>query len=950
MSKPGQFISIRWKVILLTSLVLAMTGSFFIWQQYKLQLADFDEEQVRFHDNMEQVVQQLLIFQAERIEALGRILVEHDNVRQYILQRDSKHLLEAVEVLSSELTSGQSINGVVFHDENQRVLATWGNSPSQDIVAIAHRAILREMPQDHVSCQRSCEYQMILPIVWQGRTIGTISLISSLEDVVLNLYHLSNAQIAVLNGYSSKSSNPFTPFTNVLSMNGGSSTARMIEAARVGKWQTGHFQAAVGEQVYRMVGIPIAIDADNQPWLAVISDVTDQVQTIRMLVKRSLLWGAAALISGILLLYLLLQPTMRRIQHVGRVLPLLGEEKFAEVRAEIQPRHRWTDETDALENLAKVLATQLENLKHESVRYAASLSTQAMQLAQERDFIAGLLDTAPVLIVSYDQNGAIHLANQYALEACGFTFSTLTGQKFQQVFLQNEAPDCFDNLLLNTHKQRNCRNESTLRNADGEIRSIVWFHSRLTQGNDADNYTLLSIGMDISTQKQQAAEIHTLAYYDPLTHLPNRRLLMDRLHHLIALEESHQNYCALIAIDLDGFKLINDTKGHNVGNWILTEIAKRLQHALDDVNTIVRVGSDEFVVLLEELGRDATQAAVQTKLTTEMLRDLMSAPYYWQGQEIHCTSSFGIDVFMGGTTAAEEHIKQAEIALHYAKSDGRNTLRFFDPDMQTMLERRSNLEADLRLSLPRNQFHLFYQPQVNVDGQIIGAECLLRWIHPERGLVSPLQFIALAEETQLILPIGQWVLETACQQIKAWENDARTADLHLAVNVSAQQFHQPDFVEQVQTVLKKFAIDPSRLKIELTESTILDNIVETIDKMEALRLHGVRFSMDDFGTGYSSLAYLTQLPLAQLKVDQAFVRNLGIKHSDAVIVQTIINMAKSLDMDVLAEGVETLEQQHFLQQAGCYKFQGYLFGRPLPIGEFMECITHGGKDCPEVKS
>lgn len=929
------FISIRWKIILLASFVLTMTGSLFIWKQYRLQLEDFDAEQARFRENTTQIVQQLFLFQSERIETLARILVEHDDVRQFILKRQTGQLLRAIDVLSNELSSTQAINSVIFHDNEQNVLTIWGNPADADsIKPIARMAASQELPQEHIACDQICRYQIVLPIAHQGKTIGTIALVSSLEEVVLNLYHLSNAQIAVLSGYAAKSDNPFTRNTKVLSMNGGGDTAKILEAARMGIWRNGHFQHSQNGKQYRMVGIAIPVKSDHQPGLAVISDVTEQVRTIQMLLKRSLWWGGSTLFLGILLLYLLLHPTIRRIQHVGQVLPLLGEEKFADVRQQAQQQRILPDEMDALEKLACTLADQLEGLKNKSLLYASSLSTQAMQLAQERDFITGLLDTAPVLIVSYDRQGDIQLANQYALEACGLDNAALDGQKFQQLFLGAQDEDCF-NLLANTVNKQTCRSESVLSNTQGERRDIVWFHSRLTLADDQENPVFLSIGMDISTQKQQAAEIHSLAYYDPLTHLPNRRLLQDRLKHIIATDEAHQHYCALIAIDIDGFKTINDTKGHKIGNWILTEIAKRLQEALDEVNTIVRIGSDEFVVLLEELGRDATQAAIQAKLTGEMLRTLLAETYCWQGQEIHCTGSFGIDLFMGGSAQPEEHLKQAEIALHYAKDAGRNTLRFFDPDMQTMLEQRTSLEADLRLSLPRNQFRLFYQPQVDLSGHVIGAECLLRWIHPERGLVSPLQFIPLAEATQLILPIGQWVLETACQQIKNWESSSQTAHLHLAVNVSAQQFHQSDFVEQILAALKKFAIDPAHLKIELTESTILDNIVETIEKMEILRQHGVRFSMDDFGTGYSSLAYLTQLPLEQLKIDQAFVRNLGIKHSDSVIVQTIINMARSLDMDVLAEGVETAAQRTFLKNAGCLKYQGYLFGRPLPINEFM---------------
>lgn len=947
MSLSRVFISIRWKIILLASFVLALTGSFFIWQQYQLQLRGFDAEQARFYEQNQLIVKQLFLSQADRIQTLAGILIEHDHVRNYILKKEPQKLLQAVDVLSNELSFGQGVSTVVFHDQMQNKLVAWGKSHfDDDVTSVARAAIERELPQSHLSCEQTCQYLMAIPIVEQGDTIGSITLISNLEDLLLNLYHLSNAHVAVLNSYAS-GNQPFTPETRIRSVSGGKDIARVLEAARNGIWQNGHFQVTQDQHIYQVIGIPVPIKTSERPWLALILDVTQQVHNIRFLMLQSLWWGAGTLLTGILMLYILLQPSMRRIQHVGQVLPLLGEEKFAEVRKRVRTQRLLPDEMDVLETLASTLSSQLEDLKNKSIRYASSLSTQALQLEQERDFIAGLLDTAPVLILSYNKRGDIQLANQYAVESCGANFSSLTGKSFQETFLNQHSTECFEQIIETSLKQT-CRSESRLKRSNGTTQDIVWFHSKLTLSKDLDDPIFLSIGMDVSTQKQQAAEIHTLAYYDPLTRLPNRRMLMDRLQYIINTEQQRQNYCALIAIDVDGFKIVNDTKGHNVGNWILTEIAKRLQGCVDEVNTIVRVGSDEFVVLLEELGRDASQAAFQAKLIGENIRDELARPYFWQQQEIHCTGSFGIDLFVGGDTPPEEHLKQAEIALHYAKDAGHNSLRFFDPDMQTMLEARTTLEADLRISLPRNQFRLFYQPQVDITGKPIGAECLLRWIHPQRGLVSPLHFIPLAEETSLILPIGRWVLETACQQIKDWEKNPITSNLELSVNVSAQQFHQNDFVEQVMDVIKTYEINPERLKIELTESTILDNIVETIDKMEALRNHGVRFSMDDFGTGYSSLAYLTQLPLTQLKIDQAFVRNLGLKISDAVIIQTIINMAKSLDMDVIAEGVETTAQCHFLRDAGCLKYQGYLFSKALPIDDFMICISHFVQDCDKT--
>jgi EAL domain-containing protein (putative c-di-GMP-specific phosphodiesterase class I) len=296
-------------------------------------------------------------------------------------------------------------------------------------------------------------------------------------------------------------------------------------------------------------------------------------------------------------------------------------------------------------------------------------------------------------------------------------------------------------------------------------------------------------------------------------------------------------------------------------------------------------------------------------------------------------------VFIDTEDSVDELLKQADIAMYQAKSAGRNTLRFFDPETQTALADRALLEAALRVGLQGRQFAIHYQPQVDAARGLIGAEALLRWQHPELGMVSPAQFIPLAEETGLILPIGRWVLETACARLKAWAGDPRTCDLKLAINVSARQFRQPDFVAQVQQALVDSGAPPARLKLELTESLVLDDVEDTIKKMQALRDLGVGFSMDDFGTGYSSLSYLTRLPLEQLKIDQSFVRNLPDNHNDAMIVQTIINLARSLGLAVIAEGVETEAQRQFLEQNGCPTCQGYLFGKPMNLAEFERMLS-----------
>jgi diguanylate cyclase (GGDEF)-like protein/PAS domain S-box-containing protein len=440
--------------------------------------------------------------------------------------------------------------------------------------------------------------------------------------------------------------------------------------------------------------------------------------------------------------------------------------------------------------------------------------------------------------------------------------------------------------------------------------------------------------VDITERKQAEAEIYRLAYYDPLTQLPNRRLFQDRLGQAMAGSLRSGRHGALVFMDIDNFKTLNDTRGHDVGDQLLIEIGRRILAGACEGDTVARLGGDEFVVMLEELSQKAEEAAVQARKIGETMRLALTGAYSIHGGDYHCSASLGIALFNGHEQSVETLLKQADLAMYKAKDGGRNTLRFFDPAMQTTLDERIALETDLRSALALGQLTPYYQAQVDSEGRVLGAEVLLRWYHPVRGMVSPAQFIPLAEATGLILPIGYWVLEAACRQIAAWSKSETTRRWRLAVNVSARQFRQVEFVDQVRQVLAATGADPRRLRIELTESMVLDDVAGTLEKMQVLKELGISFALDDFGTGHSSLSYLTRLPLDTLKIDSSFVFNLPDSHNDAVIAQTIISMARSLGLSVIAEGVETEAQRAFLARHQCHVYQGYLFSRPLPLAEF----------------
>ena len=442
------------------------------------------------------------------------------------------------------------------------------------------------------------------------------------------------------------------------------------------------------------------------------------------------------------------------------------------------------------------------------------------------------------------------------------------------------------------------------------------------------NYVATQV--DITERKQAEDVIKQLAFYDQLTRLPNRRLLLDRLQQQLAAQGRSGRLGALMFIDLDNFKTLNDTLGHDVGDLMLQQVGARLSACVREDDTVARLGGDEFVVMLTNLGPGLPDAASQAEAISEKIIATVTDSYNLAGNDCRISPSIGITLITEHRGNVDELLKQADIAMYQAKAAGRNTVRFFDPQMQAVINARAALEADMREAVWRRQFVLYYQPQVDEQGRLIGAEALLRWQHPQRGMVSPAEFIPLAEECGLILPIGHWVLETACRQLVAWSGDPATDHLVLAVNVSARQISLPNFVAEVLALLQHTGANPARLKLELTEGMLLQNTEDVISKMLALKAHGVGFSLDDFGTGYSSLSYLKRLPLDQLKIDQSFVRDVLADANDAAIACTIVALAHSLGLAVIAEGVETPAQRDFLARNGCRFYQGYLFGRPVP--------------------
>ena len=551
-------------------------------------------------------------------------------------------------------------------------------------------------------------------------------------------------------------------------------------------------------------------------------------------------------------------------------------------------------------------------------------------------------------ILITDKNNRIIRVNNAFTRVTGYSMEEAIGQTPALLSSGRHDRAFYQKMWLELQQKQHWEGEIWNKRKNGEVYPEWLVITAVMDAKDTITHYVATF-FDISERKAAEESIRNLAFYDPLTNLPNRRLMLERLGIALAACKRSNHYGALMFMDLDRFKMLNDTQGHDMGDKLLIEVARRLQGCIREGDMVARLGGDEFVVMLESLSEIPTEAAIQAQAVAEKIRDAVSKAYWLSPGtdqkikpplEYHCSISIGLVLFHDQTVSKKELLNRADMAMYQAKHAGRDAIRIFDPDMQLALNERAALEVNLRKALGHNELILYYQVQVDMTGQAVGAEALVRWDQPQRGWVSPAQFIPLAEETDLILLIGHWVLLQGCITLAHWSKHPATSRLKLAVNVSARQFRQDDFVELVRQALDKSGANPKQLKLEITEGLIMHDLDDAIAKMQAIKQLGVGFSMDDFGTGYSSLFYLQQMPLDQLKIDQAFVRDLVEDSQDAAIIRIILALGQSLGLTVIAEGVENDVQWNHLVKYGCSVFQGYLFGKPMPLAEFESHLKH----------
>lgn len=584
----------------------------------------------------------------------------------------------------------------------------------------------------------------------------------------------------------------------------------------------------------------------------------------------------------------------------------------------------------------KVMTTLLHNSSGElQARRSLLYDVTESKRYLERQRISAMAFDSQMGICVTDHEWVILEVNAAFSGITGYAAPDLRHHSFELFLLSDGDPalvqEIHDSLTVNGQWEGEIRAKKRKGNS-----FTGWLNISCIPGTAHSKQYYVACLYDITDKKATQEEIHRLAFFDPLTQLPNRRKLNERLARVLSVIPRSHLHGALLFVDLDKFKAINDTKGHSAGDELLIEVGNRLQRAIREGDMVARVGGDEFVVLLSDLSANSDEASYQANFIGSKILLSLAIPYKLADFIFSCSASIGIAMF-NHESRAEDVFQNADMAMYRSKKMGGNALSFFDPVMRDAAAAYSNLEQELRQVVDLNQLELFFQPQFDHQGKVVSAEALLRWHHPVRGVIGPDEFISIAEESGLIVSIGFWVLKSTCDQIKLWESDPKFSALQISINVSARQFQDQDFVEKIIRVINNTAINPSLLKLELTES-MMHNIDEVRVKMEKIHQQGVRFALDDFGTGYSSLASLIKLPLEQLKIDRSFVSNMLSSPGDGVVVKTIIAMAQSLGMDVIAEGLESEEEKEFLHLHGCSLYQGYLMSPPLPLAQFEQLV------------
>lgn len=914
------FISIRWKIIILAGLVIAGTAALFSLQQQYALSNQFNQDQSNYQDRLRITATRLLHTQNDRLQVLARMLAETPAIRMALEAGNREHLQEAVDPLWSELNLGQGLAALMFFDREQRLLAQWGEGLTPRLAALAGLAERSEQPQTWVSCTAGCEHQVVLPITQHGQHLGSVAVISGLEGVVLDLRRLGEGEVAVLAAKGGGDTEGRITNMQLLSVSGGEQIRDVLRVAQGKSGQDNYIPVSMANNTWHVMTFIPDFPGDGLLRMAVVADVSQSVRSIREATWRNLAWGGGVLLLALAALYVLLRPAMQRIKRVSGLLPLLGQGKFLEVAQAIpqQPKSGMDDEMHALERLAGDLAQQLLGLHEADKAHAAALAAQAAQLEQERDLVSGLLDTAPVLIITYGNDGRIRMLNAFVVADSGLRREQLVGQSFSRMFMSPNQAEEHGHVLHDMQPGDVVHGEGGFVHGElGQQRDVVWFHSCLDDIHGERLY--LSVGLDVTEHRQAEQRLRLLAEHDGVTGLLNRHTFKRNLDNLL----TQGGKGVMLVSDIDEFRSLNDLEGHEAGDRLLVIFARHIQNLSPSPRLAARLGSDEFALLFPDL---STADAIM--LARQLCR-VAAQQFFEQGDvpKRSLSASVGVVAYPDHGKSADALLGNAELALTFARTKGHGSWHLYSEQesYREQADRRAYWLEELEKALEEDRFVLHFQPIVQVaSGRISHHEALLRLVGQDGRLIPPGYFIDVAESTGLIRCIDRWVMQAGVQAA------ARNGGAKIALNLSSRSFEDDLAFEALQAALQQEQVAGECLLLEITETAALANFAAAKRIMAKFKELGCAFGLDDFGVGYSSFQYLKELPVDFVKIDGSFIKNLTKDADDVVFVRALNSAVQGFGKATVAEFVEDDETLEILREIGVDHAQGYLLGRPGP--------------------
>jgi diguanylate cyclase (GGDEF)-like protein/PAS domain S-box-containing protein len=940
--KKLTFFSVRWKVFLYLVFALTMVHCAYSYYSYHSLQEKAEQQRIDFIERDLSVLEGLVATSYDRLLELAEIIPlvveEHSGG-----VATSKAYSDVIETLFPSLVMNGSMNAIYFYDGSGKEAIKQGitvDFPS----SVISQVLEVEEPVRFFYCAEQCLRFVAVPVTLNNAETGVIVVGREMRDIILEFNHQTGRDIGLA----------LQPFDSVKE-----TRLRRLELKYLTKKSENLalLDTLIDEQAISSDGGLYELNVNNRYyqillkppegampgwayWILIEDHTSSYVEARDDFIQRMFVSGFGLLLTALFLLAVLRSP-LNALAKVSSLLPLLAKSAYTEFRAGINSIKRsniFEDELDLLKHSTLDLTLQLERLEASLFERAQNLTERSDQLEAERDFVTNLLDTAETIIMTLDRNGNIVTVNRFGLELLGVSSSEVKSLKFFDLKHEKQGAKKHQAMiqrLLDKHESK-IQTETSIRSKSGQVLHISWLHSALSiPDSDAQ---ILSIGLDFTERQHAEKRLLWIANHDPLTALPNRLMFNEQVEQALKRHSGGEDIIAVLFCDLDSFKDVNDSLGHPVGDELLKQAAERIQNVISTSDILARLGGDEFTVLLE-----ACSSVQEIEEVAAHILTAFREPFIIDGYEIFSTLSIGIAIYPEHAVDVTTLVQYADVAMFDAKERGKNQLRFYHDERGSERYERFSLVNDLRRALERDELKVYFQPQIDTSsGSVMGAEALLRWQHKELGMISPAKFIPLAEEQGLIVPIGEWVLREACKQGKLLHDEGMY--IRMGVNVAGQQIMHESLLSTVKQAINETGIDPKLVDLEVTENFLLRQPEITIPKLQKIREMGMSLSMDDFGTGYSSLSYLKKLPLNTLKIDQSFVRDIGVDPEGEAIVKAIIVLAKSLGLKVLAEGVETSEQLAYLRLHGCHLIQGYYFSRPLPAAELVNFVANQAVD------